>query len=172
MKNSNCAHRWVWVHNGARGQRPQPRFNRKTACQHVGQPVEILLRKQSCIIPNQRGLYWLFCLFHSKTRLVFDWFYSNYYCLWSTITTPPMLSLEMNESSDFTAFNWTTLKWKLPKKKCQFDAYMKWIPLSSTYVEISHTGTLFLSWGGEAQLQNIRVLMFISEPGIPAEFCH
>lgn len=51
MKNSNCAHR-DWVYIGARGQRPQPRFNRKTARQHIGLPVELLQWKQSCIIPS------------------------------------------------------------------------------------------------------------------------
>lgn len=49
-KNSHCAHR-DWVYIWARGQRPQLRFNRKTACQHVGLPVELSQWKQSCIIP-------------------------------------------------------------------------------------------------------------------------
>lgn len=75
-----------------------------------------LTKKTVPYYSTQRSLYWPFCLFNSETCLVFDWFYSNYYCLWSTITTPHMLSLEMNESSDLSAFNSTTLKWKLPEK--------------------------------------------------------
>lgn len=68
---------------------------------------------------------WPFRLFCRKTCLVFDWFYSNNYCLRSTITTPPVLLLEMNErSSDLTVFDWTTLKWKLPEqiKVSEFEA--------------------------------------------------
>jgi len=80
-------------------------------------PASSHLRKKTALYySSQRGPYWPFCLFYSETCAAFDWFYSNYYCLWSTITTPPMLSLEVNESSDLTAFDWTTLKWKLPEK--------------------------------------------------------
>lgn len=60
-------------------------------------------KENSRYYSSQRRPYWPFCLFFNKTCLVFDWFYCNYYCLWSTITTPPMLSLETNESSDLTA---------------------------------------------------------------------
>lgn len=49
---------------------------------------------------------------------------------------------------------------------------MKQISPSGAYVEISHNETLFSCQGGEPQLQNIHVLMFISEPGNPAQFCH
>lgn len=75
-----------------------------------------LTKKTVLYYSNQRSPYWPFCLFCSETCLVLDWFYSYDYCLWSTITTPPMLSLEKNKSSDLTAFDWTTLKRKPPKE--------------------------------------------------------
>lgn len=53
MKNSHCAHTWGWVYTAARGQRPQLRFNRKTACQHVGQPAELSQWKHFCVIPSR-----------------------------------------------------------------------------------------------------------------------
>lgn len=49
---------------------------------------------------------------------------------------------------------------------------MKQISPSGAYVEISRNETLFSCQGGEAQLQNIHVLMFISESENPAQFCH
>lgn len=49
---------------------------------------------------------------------------------------------------------------------------MKHIVLLGAYVEISYSETLFSGQGEEAQLQRIRVLMFTSEPGNPAQLSH
>lgn len=116
MKNTHCAHRWGWVHKGARGQRPQLRCNRNTARQHVGQPVAISQGKQLLLFQAEKPTLAILSALH-RNLLPFDWFYSNYYCLWSTTTAAPMLSLEVNESSDLTVFDWTTLKWKKKKIK-------------------------------------------------------
>lgn len=102
--------------DGARGQRPRPRFNRNAAWQSAGRPAEISLRKHWCIIPARGARAGPLCLLCSKTCLVFDWLYSNYYCLWSTITTPAMLWLEMNESGDSLPSPGTTLKWEVSEK--------------------------------------------------------
>ena len=182
MKNTHCAHGWGWVHNGARGQRLPQWFNRKAAWQHVGRPAEISQRKQFPCYSNPRSPCRPFCLFCSETCLDFVWLSSNYYCLWSTITTAPMLSLEVNESCDLTACVWTTLTGKLPEKIKVSGVWGRMWNKSPSQAPLlaSRTahGTLFSyrdrdgGGGGGAQLQNIHALMFTAQPERAAGLCH